>query len=364
MKVKAINRYVRLIGLLALSGVMVVGWINCNNKSSSNSNGGGSGNNGTTPQTLTISGVLEQGTVNILAANYAGGNLKTANAPHLNASLSGLTLTPLTGYQLYCVTFSNPPAAGTGIADASGNVAVIFSATSTPFGCFVLDSRGNSVATVIFSSTTYGQTASFSGDANLGVIMVDLSNGVAQAVLPSNGTLVTTTPSGLPCPVGTWVSDMGPSPCAIGQDITSNGWIVQTPSGQYTVTFTEGPVFTNDGNCGTMSQSNIPATYSGGIVRISLNGDPNCTSKIDNFNITFNSSCTAGTITGSSVGCENCCGCTGDNSCSALYGDCSCSAGSTSSGCLCSGAGCTTEASCSGCGSLTCLSPAYSAVKQ
>ena len=294
MIIKKLNRHVWLIGLLALSGALVAGSIRCG-KSSTN------GNNSTpTTQALTISGVLEQGSVIITATTYTGVKLKTANASLLDASLSGLSLTPLTGYQLYCITFSNPPAASSGAADASGNVAVTINATSTPFGCFVLDSSGKGVATLIFTNTTNGQnsqTAVFSSNANLGTITVDLTDGLALAELPSGGSLVTTTPSGMPCPVGTWT--MGVSSTCTTEHV--DFWIAQSSSGHYVLSYT------HYGCNGTDSLSDLPMTYSGGVVTVTFNPSAGAGSNVGQYcsgesaTMTFTPDSSCATMSGSFV---------------------------------------------------------------
>ena len=265
MRIKKLNKYVWFIGLLALSVTMVVIGIRCSSKSSTNSS---TNNSGGVPSatSLTISGVLQQGSVVISATTYSEGKLQTADIPLSSSNLSPLSATPLSGYKLYCVTFANPPAAGTGIADASGNVAVTFSATSTPFGCFILDPSNNGVATLFFTNTTNGQkgqTVSFSGDTNLGTITVDTTSGVALATLPSNGSLVTTTPSGLPCPVGEWKSDMAtfPNGCAGYLELRAS----QSPDGSFLASLSNVGGCQPDYNsnvCGTCSWSNVPVTYS------------------------------------------------------------------------------------------------------
>jgi hypothetical protein len=325
MRIKKLNKYVWFIGLLALSVTMVVIGIRCSSKSSTNS---GTNNSGGVPSatSLTISGVLQQGSVVISATNYSEGKLQTADIPLSSSNLSPLSATPLSGYQLYCVTFANPPAAGTGIADASGNVAVTFSATSTPFGCFILDSSNKGVATLFFTNTTNGQkgqTVSCSGDTNLGTIMVDTADGVALATLPSNGTIVSTTPTGTPCPIGTWTGLAGPSPCSSG-DISIILLIAQKPSGEYIVSFSVSPIWIDTTApicspdvCGTYSD-NASATYSGGTSKLSFNGDPGdpcCSQKVYNVTATFDASCKTMNINLSTVGCSSCSGSGGCSGC-------------------------------------------------
>lgn len=131
------------------------------------------------------------------------------------------------GYTLYCVTFSSPPVASSGTADADGNVSVTIAASGLPVGCFLLDAAQKQVATLIFNVSTAGSSsntsATFTGDAALGAISVDLTNAIAAAALPSSGTLSPTTPTGLACPVGNWVSDA----------FTGDGNCGSTPNSSY-----------------------------------------------------------------------------------------------------------------------------------
>lgn len=313
MKIKK----VWFLGLFILSATIISVGIRCSNKSSTSS-GGGSG------QPITMSGTLQQGNLAIVLSSYGNGVVQTENTPLLNSNLSPLSGAPLTGYQLYCVTFTSPAVAGNGTADASGNVTITFNAKNTPFGCFILDTSSNGIATLIFTNTTSGQnsqTVSFNGNANLGVVTVDLTDGVAQAILPSTGSLVTTTPPGTPCPIGTWAGTGFSSGCSaggvttiIGQNIypiTTTVWIAQKPSGQYAVNFTLGPVcitpFYSSCMCGSESFNDLPATYSGGTLQFSVGGaDASCPSKILNMTATFDSSCKVMTVNISQVGCQSC----------------------------------------------------------
>ena len=287
MSLKKISRFVWFVVVFVFLGALVVGGIECSSKSSTSSN-----STGVTSQPLTIDGVLQEGSVTLTASTYAG------NVSLSNASLSGLSLTPLTGYKLYCVTFSNPPVTGTGTADSSGNVSVTFNATSTPFGCFVLDASGNGVATLIFTNTTNGQngqTADFSGNANLGTITVDLTDGLALATLPSSGSLVTSTPSGTPCPVGTWTMGIPSTTCT---NEYADFWIAQSSTGHYLLSYT------HYGCSGTSSQSNLPMTYSGGVITASFNptvgnGASYCPGT--SMTITFTPNNTCATMSGSFV---------------------------------------------------------------
>ena len=100
--------------------------------------------------------------------------------------------TPLVGYQLYCVTFTEPVVKGSGIADASGNVKVTLKVNSAAFSCSILDSTSKGVAYLFFSDSSgnKGQAVSGSGDINLKIIAVSLADGVAAATVPSNVTIL------------------------------------------------------------------------------------------------------------------------------------------------------------------------------
>jgi hypothetical protein len=166
---------------------------------------------------------------------------------------------PLVGYQLYCVTFATPPTAASGTADAAGQVTLGIDALGVAFGCFILDADGESVATLIFTSGEHrGQTITLTGDTELGSILVDLDNGVAQTDVTSTGTI--TGSGGLPCPLGTWVTPKSQPQC--GDNGTVTFWFVQDASGEYRVSFTigPGPLPHTGGVCGYHSEAGIPAS--------------------------------------------------------------------------------------------------------
>ncbi len=236
----------------------------------------------------------------------------------------------LAGYKLYCVTFKTPPASGAAVANDSGAVSLSLAALGVPFGCFVLDTSGAGVATLIFTTTTggqsSGQTASFSGNASLGDITVDSSTGFAQATIPSGGQLVTTTPSDVACPVGTWdvtadtytCNSDGScvSGCTPGDEVTSTAtvWIVKdATTNSLKASFTHW-------SCQNESWSNVPATFSNNVLTIgpfvagqtqtlqatvSMTVDAtNCTSATG-ATITWEH-CFSCTLMGGQSGCEEC----------------------------------------------------------
>ena len=247
---------------------------------------------GNSANDITISGTLSTASASALASSRA-----------LHTSGLSAAVSTLAGYRLYCVTFSTPPVSGTADADASGVVSLTLAAKDVPFGCFILDAQGKGVATLMFGSQN-AQTVSLSGSANLGTITVDTTSGVAQAGVPSAGTVVTSTPTSVPCPLGTWGY------------VTGNGsgttWVAQDATGQYVVS-----VSGSDSN-GTTSFTNLPSSYSNGTLTIgpynpevNLN-NPCYGTKTETVTLTANSSCTEMTGTGVKSGCTGQCGCEDD----------------------------------------------------
>jgi hypothetical protein len=216
---------------------------------------------------------------------------------------------PLAGYQLSCVTFGNPPVAGVATADSSGNFSLTLAALNIPFGCFILDSSGASVASLVFTSgSTNSQTASFSQGGSLGTIIVDNNSGLAQASLPSSGTAVTATPSGTACPVGTWAFQVVggfTSPCGTPTGII---WLAQMPNGQYVASYTVGPVSQSQGVCGSQTQSNLPATYTNGVLRFvgTDNGGTSSCDQTRTFSFTPSADCSSATGSGMRTTCSTC----------------------------------------------------------
>jgi hypothetical protein len=94
----------------------------------------------------------------------------------------------LSMYELYCVTFEEPPEAGYGTADSSGNFTLNLQDTqNVAFGCFV---RQNdlTIATMVFEDTNEQGldggnirqgSISLMGSADLGLVILDLERGVA-----------------------------------------------------------------------------------------------------------------------------------------------------------------------------------------
>ncbi|HET6437984.1 MAG TPA: hypothetical protein VFG59_07980 [Anaeromyxobacter sp.] len=258
---------------------------------------GGSGGGGTRGGDITISGQLSPGTVG-----------------------SPLVEVPLSPLELYCVTFESPPAAGSAVADGSGNFTLTFAAQNVPFGCFLLRASDQvGVATLFFSSgSSRGETVTFSADADLGTVTYDVSSGMATAAIPAGGSLTTSTPADVPCPVGTWNVTIGPYTCdgsctngctpGTTQVGTSTVWIVETSAGEYAASFTHL-------GCNSSSQANVTATFTGGVFTIGPWTEPGdtCTHSVTAA-VTPDAACggtTSGTTTWTNCGP---CG-TGDNVC-------------------------------------------------
>jgi len=262
--------------------------------------GGGSGTVTPPNKNITISGTLMAGSVDALAR------------------FAESAASPFAADQLYCVTFSSPPVSGSATADNSGNVSLTLAALNVPFGCFILSPSSTGAATLFFNaSSTSGETVTFGGDANLGTITVDTSTGMATATLPQGGSL-TGTPAGVACPVGTWSVTIGTytcdssctNGCTVGstQTGTSTVWIAQSATDQYTASFTHI-------GCNSGSQSDVPATYTGGVFTLGPWSEPDATcSHSVTAMVTPNGACTSTTSATSSW--TNCGSCgTGDNVC-------------------------------------------------
>lgn len=112
--------------------------------------------------------------------------------PHLHAAGITTAAISLTDLKLYCVTFEDPPAAGTGDVAADGSFSVSIAAAGTPFGCFVIEkSTGNQVATLVLRRSTTSlagtdttdttQITTDDSEIDLGKVTLNLDEGVAIA---------------------------------------------------------------------------------------------------------------------------------------------------------------------------------------
>ncbi|MCK9463945.1 MAG: hypothetical protein M0R80_30375 [Proteobacteria bacterium] len=218
---------------------------------------------------------------------------------------------PLVGYQLYCVTFADPPAAGTGTADGDGQVVMTLDADGIPFGCFVLDTAGDPVATLIFmGGGAESQTITLTEDTDFGDIDVDLANGVAEGDVGSDSSL--TDSSGLTCPLGTWFTEVEREDC---EGTTARVWIAQEAAGQYVASYTIGPIWMSDaGACVDRSEAGLPLAESGDTLTLEIQHDPvGCPSRMMTISMTPNAGCTEVAAHGSFGPCLSCeegqCGC-------------------------------------------------------
>ena len=276
-----------------------------------------SGDNPAPPPMTKIFGILKP---------VSAGNPQ--DRPEANASTEAASLTE---YKLYCVTITEPVAEGSDVSDASGNVIVILSATSPAFGCNIQDANGKGVASLFFSDNSghKGQTISGSGDIDLGTINFSTMNGVAQATIPSNAAIVTATPPGVPCPKGAWVgAGWFTSECNPGQDVIITTFVTKTASGNYVISYSMENVWIDQAEtiCGTTNLSNIPATYSGGVLTANFGADPDCPSRNSSFNMSMDASCQTATATATMTSCVDCSfgnggcsGCGGSETCTPSF---------------------------------------------
>lgn len=147
---------------------------------------------------------------------------------------------PLADYSLFCVTFQDPPVAGTGTADAGGKFILNIDAAGISFGCFVLDSSDRRVADLLFLDDRVGEdgnhllngTAAYVQDSELGEVWVDESTGIA---LVGRGSRLNNTGQENFDPTGPWkfetcLDPRDNGPCK-GQDlIFYSAFVAQFPS--------------------------------------------------------------------------------------------------------------------------------------
>ncbi|MBI5479223.1 MAG: hypothetical protein HY906_10220 [Deltaproteobacteria bacterium] len=243
--------------------------------------GGGSSNpgDGGTGASLTLTGTLVAGT----QTPYPTSSLPPAPPPAPGD--------PLVGYQLYCVTFADPPTAATGTADAAGLVTIELAAIGVAFGCFVLDDQDAAVASLVFmSGLERGQTITLTGDTDLGTVTVDLGGGIALSAVPAGGDL--TGGGDVACPLGEWTAT-GPPKDGCPGDLKSTFWVAQTTDGQYLMSFRVGPMRIGGGpDCTDRMETDVPVTVNDGVLTFTIPGDPTCPSKTIVATMTPNADCT------------------------------------------------------------------------
>ncbi len=137
----------------------------------------------------------------------------------------------------------------------------------------------------------------------------------------------TTTTTGLACPLGTWIADLGPSGCPSGARTAAKMVVTESLPGQYVVTSVMGPYLKNDPltgqTCNTMSQASASTTYANGLFVITLPADTTtCSHKLITTTMVINPDCTQAETTTVFDGClkcdnGNCSGCGTINSCGA-----------------------------------------------
>lgn len=239
-------------------------------------------------------------------------SLSAGGAPVLeNEPVSRPANAPLVGYKLYCLTLTEPVKEGSGVSDASGNVTVVLKVKNPTFGCNIQDAAGKGIASLFFSDSSgnKGQTVTGSGDINLGMVVVSESEGLAQATLPSNATVVTSTPPGVPCPVGTWLAGPFPSDCGGGKTTTESLWVSKTASGQYLTSISLDNIYRySNSTCVTLGQSNVPVSYSGGVLSADFHLIPECPETFLNLSLTIDQACTTATVDSNYHGCVDCLG--------------------------------------------------------
>jgi hypothetical protein len=224
---------------------------------------------------------------------------------------------PLTGYQLYCVTFADPPTAATGTADEAGLVMINLAAVGVAFGCFVLDDQAAPVAVLVFmDGLSRGQTITLTDDADLGTITVDLGEGVAQSAIPIGGTL--TGGGDVECPLGEWLASSPPKDGCV-DNLMTTFWIAQDTAGQHLMSFRTGPMRIGGASeCTDRVETDVPVTWSNGILSFTIPGDPTCPSKTIVATMTPNESCTELAVDmhyGNCASCDQGCQCGGTLEC-------------------------------------------------
>jgi hypothetical protein len=171
---------------------------------SGSSGGGGGGSTANTPPTtnVTLAGTMTTTT--------------TASLLDIRSSLgySPMTWTTVADLALYCVTFTNPPNAGTGTFDATGTFSVtVNNAADVPVGCFIVDATaGNAVVTTVtftLGGTSLGSSnsagASFSAGTHNVPITFDATTKQATADVSTVASAPSASTSFMPADItGEW----------------------------------------------------------------------------------------------------------------------------------------------------------------
>jgi len=275
----------RLTAAVTILGVVAAAGTGCS--------GGGDGpaNPVNPPAEITVTATLADPTPALLTS--AGPTLVTVP-------------TAWAGFTLRCVSLASPPAMASGVANASGGLSFTFAAKGVPFGCYLVDAGGTAVATLIFASgPNHGLSIVLNGSVDLGAIVVTPGSGVAVAQVPTGGSLGTTTPAGLACPLGMWAFDAGASGTCGGSHITADFWIARDPSGSFVSSFTAFNTMTRIDACGPESWARVTTSYTGNSVVIGPfdASRAGCPAKTMTLVMTVDASCRTMSGNGIEAGC-------------------------------------------------------------
>jgi hypothetical protein len=266
---------------------------------------------------VTISGTLSAGLVAPVTSAPLPSSLRAAppeakwdgSGPATPASLSDPVTAPsaLAGYQLSCVTFSDPPSSGSATIGSSGTFSLTFAAQGVPFGCFVLDPAGALVAFVTFTSDAgTSQAITLGGDTSLGTIAVDPTTGLARTVSGLTSAVLSRAAGPGVCPVGNWTfATAYAGACPSITSLAGTLSVVRDPVGPTTANITAAPV---GPGCGPRSVAGVPVAFETGIVTIGpFVLDPECPERTSLLAMAPDAACgrLEGTITTS--GCSGAC---------------------------------------------------------
>ncbi|MDH5184297.1 MAG: hypothetical protein OEX12_10445, partial [Gammaproteobacteria bacterium] len=199
---------------------------------------------GVTSSNVTLSGVINTGSTSTAASTDGGIKKLPTNA-------YGPTATgDLTGFKLYCVTFTDPPLSGTGEltenADGSyGYSVTLTDAAGLPIGCFLNDPANKPVSTVTFNVTdstslnSSSSGAALSGGTHEVTINYDPVTGTSTAAI-TTAVLDTTTPTTDPSTIASQISgswkmgcdDPAPVGVAVGDPLSQAQYDALSPCQQ------------------------------------------------------------------------------------------------------------------------------------